>query len=170
MKKLLRYLSVLPALLMLFLIFCFSAQDGDTSGSLSFRLCCAVIRFVDRTFSLSLTETEVLSRADSIHFLVRKAAHMTEYFLLTLSIFLPLRVWLHGDNTKKTRNPFLCRYILPTFLLSVLCATLDEFHQIFVPGRCGSPFDVLVDSIGICIACGILILFHLRRLSVYSIK
>ncbi|MGN1083963.1 MAG: VanZ family protein [Lachnospiraceae bacterium] len=156
MKKLLRYLSVLPALLMLFLIFCFSAQDGDTSGSLSFRLCCAVIRFVDRTFSLSLTETEVLSRADSIHFLVRKAAHMTEYFLLTLSIFLPLRVWLltGKDSTRKTT---IGKILLFTLLLSIAFAVLDEFHQVFVPGRCGTPKDVLIDSIGILIACLLLL-------------
>lgn len=164
MKKLIRYLSVLPAIFMLLLIFGFSAQDGDTSGSLSFRVSLVLVRICDRVFSLDYTETELLTNAESIGLFVRKAAHMTEYFLLTLSIYLPLWVLLPkkpGNDTFRTKT-FLKRYLLPTFLLTVLLAALDEFHQSFVPGRCGTPVDVLIDSVGIFIGCLLLALWHCR--------
>lgn len=162
MKKSLRCLSVLPAVLMLLFIFRFSAQDGPTSGSLSFRVCCALLSFAERIFSLELSLPEFVSRAESMQFFVRKAAHITEYFLLTLFIFLPLRVWFPKITEKETKMSFFLRHLLPAFLLSVVCAGLDEFHQSFVPGRCGTPKDVLVDCIGIVIACVILLFFRQR--------
>lgn len=160
MKKIVRYLSILPALFMLFLIFGFSAQNGETSGSLSYRVCLFLLSLFDRIFSWNLDSATFASHAASMQFFVRKAAHITEYFLLTLSIFLPLRVWIPGDNTTKSHSLFLSRYILPTFLLTVLCAAADEFHQSFVPGRCGTPIDVMIDSIGMVIGCLVLIFCH----------
>lgn len=162
MKKFVRYFSVLPALLILFLIFGFSAQDGEASGSLSLRLCGALLRSANRLLSLGLSELELWVRADSIHFGVRKAAHMTEYFFLTFGIFFPLWIWFLTGTTGRSRKTTFYKILLLTFFLSVVCAALDEFHQVFVPGRSGSPVDVLIDSIGICAACGILFLLRPR--------
>lgn len=168
MKKVLRYCSVLPALVILFLIFGFSAQDGETSGSLSFRICCAILSFADRLFSWNLAEPAFYSHAESMQFLVRKAAHMTEYFFLALSIFLPLRVLVFHQKINFAEASLKGRYyrklLLLTFVLSVICAALDEFHQTFVPGRCGTPTDVLVDSVGILFACSILLFCYYRKL------
>jgi len=162
MKKTLRYFSVVPAVIMLLFIFRFSAQDGPTSGSLSYRVCCALLSFAEHIFSLDLSAPEFASRAESMQFFVRKAAHITEYFLLTLCIFLPLRVWIPHKSDLETGKRFLLCYLLPAFLLAVICAAADEFHQSFVPGRCGTPADVLVDSIGVVLACTILFLCHKR--------
>ncbi len=162
MKKLLRYCSILPAVFMLFLIFGFSAQDGAASGSLSFRVSYTAVRVASRLFSLDFTREELLHHADSIGLLVRKTAHITEYFLLTLSLYWPLRMWLpqKAADAAGRRKAFLTCYLLPTFLLAVFFAAFDEFHQSFVPGRCGTPVDVLVDSIGIFIGCIVLMLCH----------
>ncbi len=168
MKKTLRYLSVLPAVLMLFFIFRFSAQDGPTSGSLSYRVCCFLLSLADRIFSLDLSAPVFASRAESMQFFVRKAAHITEYFLLTLSIFLPLRVWIPQKSDSETGKLFLLHYLLPAFLLTVICAAADEFHQSFVPGRCGTPVDVLVDSIGIILACTALAFCHHRMINKHN--
>ena len=162
MKKLLRYLSALPAVIMLLFIFRFSAQDGPTSGSLSYRVCCTLLSFGNRVFSLDFSASEFSARAESMQFFVRKAAHITEYFLLTLCIFLPLWVWIPKKSEAETGKSFLLRYLLPGFLLSVICAGADEFHQSFVPGRCGTPVDVLVDSVGIILACTALAFFRHR--------
>ncbi len=158
MKTFLRWLSILPAILMLLLIFNFSAQDGPSSGSLSFRVCCMILSFVDRIFSLDLSSPVFLSHAETMQFYVRKAAHITEYFFLTLSFFLPLRVLLPWKERNTTLKRFLLVYLLPAFWLSILAACADEFHQSFVPGRCGTPKDVLVDSIGMLLACLLLVL------------
>lgn len=79
---------------------------------------------------------------------------MTEYFVLALSIYLPLTVWFGRVLTPLRRLFF-------TFPTAVLCAGLDEYHQTFVPGRAGSIKDVFIDSIGITAAC--LIVFLVAR-------
>lgn len=162
MKKLLRWLSVLPAVLMLLLIFRFSAQDGPSSGSLSYKVSYAIIKLFDRICSSGFSEGELISRAESIQLIVRKLAHITEFFLLTLSFYLPLRIWLPYKGVTITGKQYLYKLILPAFSLSILCAAADEFHQSFVPGRCGTPIDVLVDSVGIIGACLFLIYCNYR--------
>ena len=162
MKKYLRYLSILPSLFMLLLIFRFSAQDGPSSGSLSFRVCSRVLSAFDRSFSISRTPDEFLSCAESMQFGVRKAAHITEYFLLTLSIYLPIRVCFFRKKATAPFNSLFCTFLVPTFLLSFICASFDEYHQSFVPGRCGTPVDVLIDSIGILLGCALLTFIYFR--------
>ena len=162
MKKLLRWLSFLPAVLMLLLIFRFSAQDGPSSGSLSYKVSCLLIKLFDRIFSCGFSEGELVSRAESIQLVVRKLAHITEFFLLTLSFYLPLRIWLPYKGVSILGKPFLYKLILPAFSLGLLCAAADEFHQRFVPGRCGTPVDVLVDSVGIVSACFFLLFCNYR--------
>ncbi|MFK7969292.1 MAG: VanZ family protein [Bacteroidia bacterium] len=71
---------------------------------------------------------------------IRKAAHMTEYGLLA---FLLLR-WL--------RFVFPIRKaLLFAFAIAVIYASSDEYHQTFVEGRGGTPWDVLIDSGGMLI-------------------
>jgi VanZ family protein len=66
------------------------------------------------------------------HMLVRKCAHFTEYGIL---------FWLLVRGPMKDR-PYLA------LLLCVLYALSDEGHQIFVPGRTASLYDVALDSTG----------------------
>jgi VanZ family protein len=40
---------------------------------------------------------------------------------------------------------------LPALGLGIAYAVSDELHQHFVPGRVGSPIDVLIDSVGVAI-------------------
>jgi VanZ family protein len=47
------------------------------------------------------------------------------------------------------------------FLLGTAYAVSDELHQAFVPGRLGSPLDVLIDTVGV--ALGITLMLRLRR-------
>lgn len=159
-KPILRYLSGVPAVFMLLLIFAFSAQDGSSSGSLSYKVGYALIDFFNRILSLDLTEPELAKRALSGQLIIRKLAHITEYFLLTLGFYLPLRVWLPYKKINLAGKAFFYRLLFPTFLLSLCSAAADEFHQSFVPGRCGTPLDVLVDSVGILTACIILAFCH----------
>ena len=164
MKKVLRWLSILPALLMLLLIFGFSAQDGAASGSLSYQVSYWIVCLFDLVFSLDYSEIQLLTKAEDIQLLIRKLAHVTEYFLLTLSLYLPLRIWLPYQEFSVQGKHFFYKLILPAFFLSLLSAAADEFHQSLVPGRCGTPLDVLVDSVGITVGCLLLIVCHFRCL------
>ena len=63
--------------------------------------------------------------------ILRKLAHTLEYAVLGALLVRALgRPWL-------------------AFVLAVLYAASDEFHQTFVPGRHGSPVDVAIDAVGI---------------------
>ena len=73
---------------------------------------------------------------------IRKAAHMTEYAILFL-----LTRWA----TIGTTDSAGMRRYLP-LLWSIGYACTDEFHQNFVPGRSAQVSDVLVDSVGVCLA------------------
>jgi VanZ family protein len=50
---------------------------------------------------------------------------------------------------------------LPALVLGIAYAVTDEVHQAFVPGRQGSVWDVLLDSVGV--ALGVLLLRRLRK-------
>ena len=83
---LLKPLSFLPALLMMYLIFSFSAQTGEVSGELSYKISYKIVEIKSEVLHQEKSYDELYYEADQIHFYVRKAAHMTEYFLLALSL------------------------------------------------------------------------------------
>lgn len=150
-----KLLSFAPALAILFLIFGFSAQDGETSGSLSFEISLFLVKLFSPLLPTALSENVLIERAEFIHYFVRKAAHMTEYFLLALSLQLPLAAWCSKLSWKLR--------ISTGFLLTAAFAALDEFHQSFVPGRSGNFIDVCIDSTGAAIASLCLFIFFSIR-------
>ena len=75
--------------------------------------------------------------------LLRKLAHAAEFAVLGV-LFL-----------RAVERPVLA------FLLASAYAVSDEIHQIFVPGRLGSPLDVLIDVAGV--AVGIALALRVRR-------
>jgi len=86
-------------------------------------------------------------------FVIRKGAHIGEYFILML---LSLNYF---------KNLFLnnkARIFIFSGLLSLTYAFSDEFHQLFVYGREGKIRDVGFDLIGIILA-GVIGWFWMRR-------
>lgn len=72
--------------------------------------------------------------------LFRKAAHISEYFILTALLY-------RAFKGSFALLPFYL--IFWSFILSFLYAVSDEIHQLFVFGRSGNPADVLIDTVGI---------------------
>ena len=105
-----RFLKWLPAIVIMLVIFMFSAQPGH--------------------------EILTFNWADRI---IKKAGHMIGYGLLALSY------WRVFDFKREKRSL--------AWLLAVLYAVTDEFHQSFVPGRNPSIWDVLIfDNFGALIS------------------
>ncbi|MBM3251404.1 MAG: VanZ family protein [Candidatus Omnitrophica bacterium] len=77
-------------------------------------------------------------------FILRKIAHMAEYFILALLIYRAL---------KGSSNLTGFSLIAWTFIFSFLYAVSDEVHQFFVYGRSCEARDVLIDAAGIIIFC-----------------
>ena len=146
---LLKPLSFLPAIVMMYLIFSFSAQTGEVSGELSYQISYKIVETENQLLSQGKTYDELLYEADQIHYYVRKAAHMTEYFLLAIAVSFPFYVY-------RIRGFWL-------FLLAgIICvgfACLDEYHQSFVAGRTPAIKDVGFDSGGALIGILLVQLF-----------
>jgi len=86
---------------------------------------------------------------------VRKGAHLTEYAVLALLLWRGLR----AVSTQTTGWSW--RAARQAWFVVVAYAITDEVHQLFVPNRQGSPWDVLIDSIGG--AAGLLVLWAVGR-------
>lgn len=96
-----------------------------------------ILRWLLNTLQIQVSQATF----DTIHFLWRKGAHCFAYGMLSLLMFRALR----GTDTEKTE--WKPRYLVMSLLVSVLTAIFDETHQYFAPGRTGSPYDVLLDSV-----------------------
>lgn len=71
--------------------------------------------------------------------LIGKGGHMIGYAVLGLLWWRALAA-RQGQVDRRT--------LVLAFFLTVLYAISDEYHQTFVPGRGGSPKDVLIDATG----------------------
>lgn len=114
------------------LIFYMSNQPGDVSSKQS-GLVLKLFQIIGIDLSKELGNIAT--------FIVRKAAHFTEYFILYL---LAINVMKYYFNIKNA--------ILYAFIFSVLYACTDEIHQYFIPGRAMALKDVLIDSSGALLA------------------
>ena len=71
--------------------------------------------------------------------IVRKLAHLTEFTILGSVLYTILRRYITYGTVIKTIG------------LGMLIASLDEFIQLFSPGRSSQISDVLIDTVGIII-------------------
>lgn len=111
-------------------IFFFSTDNfsGEKTGGLLFRIFHAFIH--------GLTEAGF----KPWHFLIRKAAHFTEYAILTLLLFRAFRAGVVVQ--------WQWRWVLKTLLVVIVYALFDEYHQTWTASRVGSIYDSLVDTAG----------------------
>ncbi len=96
-KKLLRYLlkplSFLPAIVVMYLIFSFSSQDGVSSARLSRMVSEKVVVTADQVLEKGWSAEQIAAYTEQIHYYVRKTAHVTEYFVLAVTVAFPLYVY-----------------------------------------------------------------------------
>ena len=126
------------ALLWMCIIFAFSAQTKEESGAVSEGFSYRVVTTTGKLLHLNIDEEKVREIAHSIEHFVRKGAHMTEYAILAILVY----VWLKRWQISRIRTACVAA------VLAILYACSDEFHQLFVAGRAGRISDVLIDSAG----------------------
>lgn len=140
-----RFAAVLPAALWYRLIWGFSAQTADVSGTVSDGLLWRLLAAVSASFAGAEAPLQAAS-VEFLSFFERKAAHMFLYFILALLVYFAL-------------CPLFRRRAVRTALAALACgllASLDEYHQTMVPGRSGELRDVLVDLCGAAVMLVIL--------------
>lgn len=143
MKELITFvlkpLSFLPALAIMYMIYSFSGQTGEESGNLSYEVSVKLVEIGNQVLEKGLQDWEISEVAARIEYPVRKLAHMSEYFILAVAVSLPFYVYgLRGFPL-----------MLVAGLICVGFAAGDEYHQSFVDGRGPSVIDVGIDSIGV---------------------
>jgi len=91
------------------------------------------------------------------HFYIRKAGHVVGYGILSILLFRAWRATLPAmSNVQWTP-----RWANIAILGTALVASLDEWHQSFIPSRTGAVRDVVLDT-GAGIAAQVLVLLWLR--------
>lgn len=113
-------------------IFFMSSQNGDQSSEQS-----ALVVQIFTWLGIDLNSYF----GDLATFIIRKGAHVSEYFILFI---LTYRVVLIYVDRKKAK--------LYSLVVVFLYACSDEIHQYFVPGRGPAFKDVLIDTSGGVIA------------------
>lgn len=120
------------------LIFVFSGQEGEVSGSISYEVSKQCVDLLDkigwREWSAGLKE----EMARNMEHPIRKLAHFGEYALLSLAIFGLWKLWRPWN--RRAFGGILCWI--------ALSAAADEIHQYFVPERNCSIGDVCIDVCG----------------------
>lgn len=86
-------------------------------------------------------------------YVLRKIAHVAEFAMLTM---LTIRVLRHVS----ARRLDTC---MGSGLLACTYAFSDEVHQLMVPGRSGTLYDVGIDSIGIMLVMSWILVRGIRR-------
>ena len=130
MKKIIKTLLFISWLI---LIYSLSAETGDQSGSLSDGILLSIAKL------LKISDTEAF--VDTFGFFIRKLAHFSEYFILYILTY---------ECFKEYNCPKL---MIVSIMFCALYASFDEFHQLFVVGRCGQITDVMIDTSGSIVSC-----------------
>jgi VanZ family protein len=74
---------------------------------------------------------------------IRKAAHVTEFGIFSITVFRGIRAG---------RSGWKFNWAFATLVIAVLYAALDEWHQSFVLLRHATPRDVAIDAFGALLA------------------
>jgi len=102
-----------------------------------------VLLWIGLIFALSSRSNLPSYPNDTVDLIAKKAGHVTEYGVLA---FL-----LRRAISRERRWPALPSFG-GAFILAVLYAASDEFHQTFVPGRKGNLTDIGLDALGVLLA------------------
>lgn len=112
--------------------FIFWMSSGDFSEENTSRFIVPLLHLLSPGLSADHT--------DLIHKILRKSAHVFEYFVLGILLFHDFR----GSSSQ----PWRLRWSIHAVILVVLYAVSDEFHQSFIASRTASLADVGIDSAG----------------------
>lgn len=124
-------------------IFAMSHLDSVKSWYMTGKVLTTIEQTTDETSDLDYSEEiQYYSAQESAMLILRKSAHVIEYFVLFLLLFNALY------KPSSLRNNMVIASVI-----AVVYAVLDEIHQLFVPGRSGTVLDVLTDSLGVFMGC-----------------
>lgn len=140
-----RVLFLILLAIAFYVIFNFSAQNGELSGSLSLKVTEFMVKVISKVKNMDIATR--FHWIEKLHPIIRKLAHFSVYTVVGFSIM-----------------GFMCTFdmrniikVIISFSVGVTYAISDEIHQYFIPGRSARVFDVCIDSLGVLTGIFILI-------------
>ena len=145
-KNILRIILILLLLGTFYIIFGFSSQDGEKSGSISRRITEKIATLIPQIQKENEIEKEnIMNTMESI---IRKMAHFSIY----TAVGLLLMALVSTYNIKEKNR------LIITLTTGIIYASSDEIHQSFVPGRSPMITDVVIDTMGVILGILLIIL------------
>ena len=138
--KPIKYLLILPVVLVMVMIFVFSSEDATKSSETSGRVVNFIIELINKDYD-KMEENEKEEYYNKVSFIVRKLAHFSIFALLSFFMII-----MFSSIILKYH---IFRISLLTFSISSLYAMSDEIHQFYTSGRAMEVRDLLIDMAGI---------------------
>lgn len=122
-----------------------TSQTGESSNNTSVSITEGIINKTQVVINNNVnnSDSSIIIRNDDdfikkLNIYIRKFAHGFEFLVLSLIIFLTLKSF-----DIKNRE---C--IIYTLFIVLLYAVIDEYRQLYIPGRTSSVRDIVIDFIG----------------------
>lgn len=145
-KNILRIILILLLLGTFYIIFGFSSQDGEKSGSISRRITEKIATFIPQIQKENEIEKENIM--NTMERIIRKMAHFSIYTLVGLLLMALVSTY----NIKEKNR------LIITLTTGIIYASSDEIHQSFVPGRSPMITDIVIDTMGVILGILLIIL------------
>lgn len=146
--NILRGFLIALLILQMWIIFGFSGQDGETSGTISRRITETITKNIKSIQNLKKAEKEKVLK--QIEHFIRKLAHFSLYTVVGFLLMSLL-------STYKIKQKYR---IYISLGIGLMYAISDEIHQSFIPERTPMISDVCIDTCGVI--TGIIILLVIQ--------
>ena len=152
MKKKIILIVIMAIVAILWMIFIYkmsSMNSGNSNGKSTDIIGIFIEDTLEITNEYGITdshpnESKIDKASRLLNAPLRKVVHASVYFVLTFFMMIVLNIMFEHK-----------RYFISigiALALAICFASMDEYHQTFVPGRTGQIMDVIIDSIGAILA------------------
>ena len=150
-RKILLSIPISGLIIMLYaLIFQQSGMSAEVSGDVSRSVVESMVLMLEDTFSIDLPFNDSPEQIERLNHFVRKSGHFFVYALMGLLVHSLALVWEQRGKGG----------LIVSWLVVIVMAAADEWHQYFIPGRSAQVSDVLLDAAGAIFGMLVLRLIH----------
>lgn len=153
------FISWVPVVIWMLIIFSLSAQPATESNGLSKNVTKMIVEIIGKIVPFDIESSTATDLVSQFNHIIRKFAHFSVYLVLGVLVINAFRKG--GISGYK-----LFAY---SIIFCVIYAASDEIHQLFVPGRGCQLKDVIIDSLG-ALSGSLLYAMFLRPLKILNNK
>lgn len=145
--KIQRAIFAILTIVTFIVIFIFSSQNGNKSGSTSRNFTRKVVEILRIDKNLDENQEDLL--IENLQYLIRKLAHFTIYAIAGMNMMGFINTY---DVKMKNK-------LIVVLVIGIIYAISDEIHQMFAGDRTPAVKDVFIDSFGVLFGSFIVVLW-----------